>query len=446
MAITVTARHGEAGLFDNAGTLSYTSSSFTPTADRLLVLALYHVGPNAATVAGTLSVSGGSLTWTRRTSRGLGPSLGYYGAHEIWTAPSGSSPSSMTLTISSAVTAGGDSHMAISVSEVAGYDETSPIAQSKTGAQASDGAETLTLDSAPDSTSVVIGSRGCSPNGGSTVNATPGAGWTELHDETTAGYTALQTQHRGSSTSTSVSWADSFSAAGGVFFGALAAIEIAAATTSYTLTAESGAFTLSGQDAALEATRTLGAEAGSLTLSGQAATLAAGRRVSAEAGSFALTGQDATPLVGRRVGADAGGFVLTGQDAALIAPSELQADAGAFALTGGDATLRVVRVASEPIVIDTHDGMTRDAEEASRRELREREQRERDVERAFEAVFGERKPTPAEAVERTPEIEAAVEPETNEAAVDEVRQEIARQIERLRRRRDDETVILLAAV
>lgn len=65
------------------------------------------------------------------------------------------------------------------------------------------------------------------------------------------------------------------------------------ASTGVTLTADAGAFTLSGQAAAFKTDRTLAAAAGAFALAGQAAGLTVGRAVVAETGSFDLGGQAA---------------------------------------------------------------------------------------------------------------------------------------------------------
>ena len=96
--------------------------------------------------------------------------------------------------------------------------------------------------------------------------------------------------------------------------------------TSYTLAADVGAFTLSGQDAGLLAGRTVAGDAGSFALSGQDAGLYVGRKVTGDAGAFAFTGQDAD-LVYTQPGvytlaADAGSFALNGQDASLLYSAE----------------------------------------------------------------------------------------------------------------------------
>jgi hypothetical protein len=112
-------------------------------------------------------------------------------------------------------------------------------------------------------------------------------------------------------------------------------LDIAGGPTAYTLTADAGSFTLSGQDANLTIGRILTADAGAFTLSGQDAALSVGRVITADAGAFTLTGQDATLTV-----TPAGGTAYT-----------LTADAGDFALTGQDAQFVISTGAT-----DTHDG------------------------------------------------------------------------------------------
>lgn len=64
-------------------------------------------------------------------------------------------------------------------------------------------------------------------------------------------------------------------------------------TQNYTLTAESGSFTLTGNDVNLLVGRTLTADAGTFTLTGQDVNLLVGRVLTAETGQFTLTGNDA---------------------------------------------------------------------------------------------------------------------------------------------------------
>jgi hypothetical protein len=138
--------------------------------------------------------------------------------------------------------------------------------------------------------------------------------------------------------------------------GLLASRLLDAASGSYTLTgqdvdllrgfllsAASGGFTLTGQDVGLLASRLLGADSGSFTLAGQDVTLTynplTGYTLTADSGSFTLTGQDVGLLASRLLGAGSGSFSLAGQDVGLLASRLLSAASGAFTLTGQDVTL-----------------------------------------------------------------------------------------------------------
>jgi hypothetical protein len=62
-------------------------------------------------------------------------------------------------------------------------------------------------------------------------------------------------------------------------------------TTSYTLSAGTGSFAITGQDAGLSgSTHVLGASQGVFTVTGNAASLRATRRMRALAGSFVIAG------------------------------------------------------------------------------------------------------------------------------------------------------------
>ena len=118
----------------------------------------------------------------------------------------------------------------------------------------------------------------------------------------------------------------------------------------YTLTAASGSFALTGQDAGLAFNRVLAADTQSYTLTGQATGLAFNRTLAAASGSFTLTGQDAGLAFNRVLSAASGSFALDGQDVTLTytpisgATYTLGAASGSFALTGQDTGLAFNRV------------------------------------------------------------------------------------------------------
>ena len=87
------------------------------------------------------------------------------------------------------------------------------------------------------------------------------------------------------------------------------------------------------------------AQSGDYSVAGQDAALIASRRLAADSEAFALTGQNAdltyTPITGNTytLSASSGSFVLTGQDAQLLQNRALAADAATYALAGQSATL-----------------------------------------------------------------------------------------------------------
>jgi hypothetical protein len=95
-----------------------------------------------------------------------------------------------------------------------------------------------------------------------------------------------------------------------------------------TLAADVGAFVLAGQDVSFA--DTMQADVGSFTLAGQ--DVAFGLALAADVGAFTLSGQDVS--FGDTMAADVGAFVFAGQDANLLTGSSFSVDVGAFTLTG----------------------------------------------------------------------------------------------------------------
>jgi len=124
-------------------------------------------------------------------------------------------------------------------------------------------------------------------------------------------------------------------------------VPVSAGGGSYTLTAESGAYTLAGQAAGLQAARTLAADAGSYTLMGQDVAMQRGQRLVADAGSYTLTGVAAVLATARVLAADAGAYALNGQAVGLTyTPAgsySLTAEAGSYSLNGQTVDLTAAR-------------------------------------------------------------------------------------------------------
>jgi hypothetical protein len=243
MALALTTRLNTKLLDSTSGTVSVTTPSpFTPSDSSLLVVVVGLLGLHSpggdvpATASSTLS--GGSLTWTKRVSGNTGDIDTFYGGlHEIWTAPV-TTGASMTLTWANSgdqIGASDATRVALQVFDLTGYDTSTP-----TGGTASDttlgtsGSGPLTLSGAPASDSVVIASRYINQNGTTNITATAGSGWSEIYDHDAVsgseGYACLETQQRTGSTSTSVSWVEINANAQAVFGEAIGlALEIKAA-------------------------------------------------------------------------------------------------------------------------------------------------------------------------------------------------------------------------
>jgi hypothetical protein len=109
------------------------------------------------------------------------------------------------------------------------------------------------------------------------------------------------------------------------------------------LSAGAGAVEITGYDVTLTYTPlggyTLSAESGSFTLAGSDASLLMGRKLAAESGSITLDGQTADLLFNRLLASDAGTFTITGADAEFLRDYKLAAGAGSITLSGQAVTL-----------------------------------------------------------------------------------------------------------
>jgi len=113
----------------------------------------------------------------------------------------------------------------------------------------------------------------------------------------------------------------------------------------YSLTADVGSYTITGQTAQVLKSSLLTADNGSYTSTGQAATITwtpvTGYEITADAGSYTIAGQAATItyLQNFAVTADAGAYSVTGQAATLLKTNILVAEQGTYTQTGQDATV-----------------------------------------------------------------------------------------------------------
>lgn len=224
MSLTRTARLSDASSA-GYGTAAWVSGSFTPSANSLLVVAAMavHSAGSGTNIGDDLTISGGSLTFTKRA---VVNDTTYWGSGlVIFTAAVGASPSSMTLTLDCG--ANNIDVYAVHVVDYTGYDTGTPTgATASTASGATNGLGSITLSSAPAVDSEVFATlHGESVN--SSNSAAPGSGWTELYDSAIA-YSVFQSQVRSGSTSTSVEWSDVSVDSGNLYESHMAALEIRA--------------------------------------------------------------------------------------------------------------------------------------------------------------------------------------------------------------------------
>jgi len=111
-------------------------------------------------------------------------------------------------------------------------------------------------------------------------------------------------------------------------------------TTSYTLTAGQGSYTISGQSVALRAARKIAAAQGSYTTTGQSVNLRRGYTVVAAQGSYTLTGQSVALSAARKLTSAQGSYTISGQAVNLRLARTLTAGQGSLAISGQNVTLR----------------------------------------------------------------------------------------------------------
>jgi hypothetical protein len=116
-------------------------------------------------------------------------------------------------------------------------------------------------------------------------------------------------------------------------------IPVQAGAAALTLTANAGAYTLTGQTASLYYNRDLSPIAGAYAVTGQSANLVYDRDLSPDAGAYAISGQSADLNYARILISNAGAYSLAGQTANLSKEVFLSANAGSYSISGQTATL-----------------------------------------------------------------------------------------------------------
>lgn len=204
----------------------YTTGAFSIPANSLVIVRVSVVtesgNPDNMAAGLTLSASrGGTPTIILRQDNALNT----WGIGSIVSQHQDSAGGSTTFTVGAL--AGACHVVRVEVFTYTGFDTSTPIQQTKQKTSTGTGADSLTLDSAPASSSEVIGFLYSVMNAGS-GSVTFGTGWTEIHDATTADWDNIQSQTRTGSTSTTVGW-DDIVATGTTIETILQAIEVKAA-------------------------------------------------------------------------------------------------------------------------------------------------------------------------------------------------------------------------
>ncbi len=123
--------------------------------------------------------------------------------------------------------------------------------------------------------------------------------------------------------------------------------------TNYSLTCDTGAYTLTGESATTSRGVRMTGDVGSYALTGQDATTSRGYSLTGGVGAYSLTGESAGTQAGFRIGADTGAYSLTGQNATTSKGTRLVADIGTYTLTGQDATLTATATVNYTLPCET---------------------------------------------------------------------------------------------
>lgn len=115
-------------------------------------------------------------------------------------------------------------------------------------------------------------------------------------------------------------------------------------TTGFNLQADSGTYTYTGTDAALTFASagefTLSADSGVYNYTGTDASLKAAFNLEGDPGNYTYTGTDAALAFGYSLAADSGGYTYTGTDVTFSTTIRLNAESGNYVYNGNNATLR----------------------------------------------------------------------------------------------------------
>lgn len=122
---------------------------------------------------------------------------------------------------------------------------------------------------------------------------------------------------------------------------------VATAGGLYTLTAQSGSYSVSGQQATLLRHRNITASAGTYNITGQSVNITyspttAVYTLTAQVGSYSITGRSATLLKSKLLSASSGSYSITGNSATISKNRLLTALSGSYTITGHSTTLTYI--------------------------------------------------------------------------------------------------------
>lgn len=136
-------------------------------------------------------------------------------------------------------------------------------------------------------------------------------------------------------------------------------LETPTAGGAYTLTAQHGTFSLSGQSVTVTRNRALTVSNGTFALSGQTADItytpaAVNYDITAQHGTFSLSGQSVSINRNRALSPTHGTFSLSGQNATVARDRALSASHGTFALAGQDIDITYTPVTAGYELVAEH--------------------------------------------------------------------------------------------
>lgn len=207
MALSITPLFSDSVNATTTNATSWTTGSFTPPNNCLLVVFAAEICDDGNDSEPTLTLSGGGLTWTKQVVKTGHVASNYPVSVAMFTAPV-TTGSSMTLMLTDFNIGSFQYSISLRVNSVTGYNTSTPIGATANGATTGvTGASSITLSSTPAASSIIFaGTADTDYNDGQT-GITEGIGWTVLNAyESLDGWVLDATQYITGSTSTTVPW------------------------------------------------------------------------------------------------------------------------------------------------------------------------------------------------------------------------------------------------